>query len=99
MEKMSFRPHSCVKHGFPPGASTCTNLIDTLYDVCRAVNQGKSVDITQLDLVDASDRVCHQKLHKKDYTLMVFVGICTGTRLSDLKLVSQEIYCASGVPQ
>lgn len=50
------------QHGFLPGASTLTNLADTVYDFSRAINTGKLVDVIYVDLSKAFDKVCHQKL-------------------------------------
>ncbi|KAK6035759.1 hypothetical protein COOONC_26736, partial [Cooperia oncophora] len=50
------------QHGFSSGASTVSNLLDSLFDWQSALNNGKSVDIVFVDLSKAFDRVCHRRL-------------------------------------
>ncbi|KAK6031029.1 hypothetical protein OSTOST_02823 [Ostertagia ostertagi] len=35
------------QHGFIPGASTCTNMIETLYDLCKAVNDDIPLNVSK----------------------------------------------------
>ncbi|KAK6036771.1 hypothetical protein COOONC_25723 [Cooperia oncophora] len=48
------------QHGFLPGASTTTNLVESVFDWCLALNQGKCIDVIYIDLSKAFDRVNHQ---------------------------------------
>lgn len=96
------------QHGFLPGASTTTNLADTLYDISYAINNGKLVDVNYLDLSKAFDRVCHKVLLSK----LEMLGI-KGKMLNWLRsylfnrgmtvrvghCFSTRYACESGVPQ
>uniref|UniRef100_W6NRX8 RNA-directed DNA polymerase (Reverse transcriptase) domain containing protein n=1 Tax=Haemonchus contortus TaxID=6289 RepID=W6NRX8_HAECO len=96
------------QHGFLPGSSTCTNLLDTWYDVCRAVNNGKSVDAIHLDLSKAFDKVCYPKLISKlerygvrGKTLSLIKAYLYGGSLTVRVGISfsGSYACTSGVPQ
>ncbi|KAK6053783.1 hypothetical protein COOONC_08712 [Cooperia oncophora] len=60
LEKFNMIPKE--QHGFLSGASTVSNLLDSLFDWQSALNNGKSVDIVFVDLSKAFDRVCHRRL-------------------------------------
>lgn len=96
------------QHGFLPGASTLTNLLDSYYDWTCALNEGKFLDIFYFDLSKAFDRVSHSKL----LTCLQSLGV-HGNLLKWLESYLHERYmtvrvknsystryqCTSGVPQ
>jgi len=53
------------QHGFMPGRSCSTNLVEFMDYVTRAVDEGKSVDIFYLDFAKAFDKVPRRRLVKK----------------------------------
>ena len=53
------------QHGFMPGKSCATNLVEFTDFVTEAVDKGKSVDIFYLDFSKAFDKVPHKRLLKK----------------------------------
>nr|CDJ87410.1 RNA-directed DNA polymerase (reverse transcriptase) domain containing protein [Haemonchus contortus] len=96
------------QHGFLPGASACTNLLDTLYDVCWAINRGKTVDIIHLDLSKAFDKGCYPKFINKleHYGVRGKALDWIRSYLNDRSITvrvctkySSEFICTSGVPQ
>ncbi|EYC18837.1 hypothetical protein Y032_0026g1394 [Ancylostoma ceylanicum] len=103
-----FRLIPAEQHGFLSGASTATNLADSIFDWSLAINQGKAVDVIYVDLSKAFDKVCHAKLLRK----LEAVGI-RGSLLSWLTSYlhkrqmtvkveshySDEFCCTCGVPQ
>lgn len=50
------------QHGFVPGRSVESNLLECLDDWSNAVNNKHSCDIIYFDFAKAFDRVCHRKL-------------------------------------
>jgi hypothetical protein len=53
------------QHGFMPGKSCATNLVEFMDFVTKAVDEGKPVDIFYLDFAKAFDKVPRQRLVKK----------------------------------
>jgi sulfur transfer protein SufE len=53
------------QHGFMPGKSCATNLVEFVDFVTKAVDEGKPVDIFYLDFAKAFDKVQRQRLVKK----------------------------------
>ena len=56
---------SDAQHGFRKGRSCLTNLLETLEDWTKAIDEGKQVDCIYLDLKKAFDRVSHPALLRK----------------------------------
>jgi hypothetical protein len=54
-----------LQHGFMPGRSCATNLVEFMDFVMKAVDNGKSVDIFYLDFAKAFDKVPRKHLVKK----------------------------------
>ncbi len=53
------------QHGFMPGRSCATNLVEFMYFVTESVDEGESVDIFYLDFAKAFDKVPRQRLLRK----------------------------------
>jgi hypothetical protein len=53
------------QHGFMPGKSCATNLVEFMDKVSKAMEKGKSVDIFYLDFSKAFDKVPRQRLLQK----------------------------------
>ena len=53
------------QHGFLPGKSCLSNLLDYLNGLTKLVDEGHSVDILYLDFAKAFDKVPHQRLMAK----------------------------------
>ena len=53
------------QHGFRPRRSCSSQLLETLEDWCRIIEQGDSVDVIYLDFRKAFDSVPHKRLLKK----------------------------------
>jgi hypothetical protein len=53
------------QHGFMPGRSCATNLVEFMDFVTRSVDDGKPVDIFYLDFAKAFDKVPRKRLVKK----------------------------------
>ena len=53
------------QHGFLPGKSCVTNLLDALEYIGRILDQGGQVDTIYLDMSKAFDRINHQRLLHK----------------------------------
>jgi hypothetical protein len=53
------------QHGFMPGRSCATNLVEFMDFVTKAVDEGKSVDIFYLDFAKAFDKVPKKRLVNK----------------------------------
>ena len=56
---------SSFQHGFIPGKSCVTQLLETLDEITDAIEQGYDVDIIYLDFCKAFDKIPHQRLMKK----------------------------------
>lgn len=52
----------CFQHGFRSGLSNVTQLIETIHDLCVAVDACVQIDVICIDYVKAFDRVSLQKL-------------------------------------
>ena len=65
---------SNAQHGFRPGRSPQTNLIEYLNTLTKWIDAGRSFDVIYLDFSKAFDRVCHKRLLAK----LEAIGI-TGT--------------------
>ena len=50
------------QHGFLPGKSTCTQLLEVFQCFCNAVDRGKEVRVIFLDISKAFDKVWHKGL-------------------------------------
>lgn len=96
------------QHGFLSGASTTTNLVDTVYDISYALNGGKSVDMIYIDLSKAFDRVSHSKLLHcvarlgLDVEIVRWLRSYLHNRHMTVKVgnaFSDRCRCVSGVPQ
>ena len=61
--KLKYIPNE--QHGFLPGSSTCTQLLDCNYAWINALTSSKYVTIVYFDLTKAFDMVCHSSLLKK----------------------------------
>ncbi len=53
------------QHGFMPGKSCASNLVEFMDFVTEAVDKGNSVDIFYLDFSKAFDKVPHKRLAEK----------------------------------
>jgi hypothetical protein len=96
------------QHGFMPGKSCATNLVEFLDFVTEAVDRGDSVDIFYLDFAKAFDKVPRQRLLTKlrakgvdDVTVNWIEEWLTGRtqRVSIQGELSSECEVESGVPQ
>ena len=56
---------SPYQHGFIPGKSCITQLLETLEEITDAMDQGYDVDIIYLDYTKAFDKIPHKRLLKK----------------------------------
>ena len=56
---------TAYQHGFWPGYSCVTQLINVMKDWTHAIECGKSVDVIYLDYSKAFDRVPHARLISK----------------------------------
>jgi hypothetical protein len=66
------------QHGFMPGRSCATNLVEFMDFVTESVDEGESVDIFYQDLAKAFDKVPRQQLLRK------LRAKSSGTRSSDV---------------
>lgn len=96
------------QHGFLPGASTTTLIVDVINDWFTALDEKKSIDVIFFDLSKAFDKVSHVKLLYKlnhfgirgqlllwieDYLKNRYMTVKYGNEYSD------RYKCTSGVPQ
>jgi hypothetical protein len=97
-----------MQHGFMPGKSWATNLVEFMDTVTRAADEGKAVDIFYLDFAKAFDIVPRQRLLNKMRAKGIHTGIIkwieawlTGRtqRVSVQGEQSEECDVESGVPQ
>ena len=56
---------SPFQHGFIPGKSCVTQLLETLDEITDAIEQGYNVNIIYLDFCKAFDKIPHRRLMKK----------------------------------
>ncbi|EYC02459.1 hypothetical protein Y032_0100g3316 [Ancylostoma ceylanicum] len=96
------------QHGFTVGASTVTNLLDSVYDWVSARNRGESVDVIYIDLSKAFDKVCHSKLIARLQHLGIhgrlLDWLCSYFHKRNMTVKVRHQYstkfpCSSGVPQ
>lgn len=106
LEKVNCIPHS--QHGFLPGASTCTLLMDSIHSWTKAINTGKHVAVVYFDLSKAFDRVSHShliaKLNKIGIRGKLHEWFCAYHREWKLQVkignhISTPRMCLSGVSQ
>ena len=97
-----------AQHGFLPGKSTTTNLVETLNDFTISLDAGLNVDCIYLDFSKAFDCISHSELITKLYAYGVDVFSITWIKnfLTDRKqrvkinsVCSDWLPCLSGVPQ
>jgi hypothetical protein len=97
-----------TQHGFIPGKSCATNLVEFMDTVTRAADEGKAVDIFYLDFAKAFDKVPRQRLLNKTRAKGIHTGIIkwieawlTGRTqwVSVQGEQSEEFDVESGVPQ
>lgn len=99
---------SINQHGFMPGRSTATNLINFVEDLYPIINKGLQVDVIYTDFKKAFDMVDHDILLNKLYNFGISIEYLKllASYLSDRKQyvryqgydsASYEVY--SGVPQ
>ena len=77
-----------AQHGFLPGRSTLTNLLEYLETLTKLVDEGQAVDVLYLDFRKAFDVVPKERLLAKMYSI--------GVRGKVLKWVRE---CLTGRPQ
>jgi hypothetical protein len=63
------------QHGFMPGKSCASNLVEFMDFVKEAVNKGNAVDIFYLDFSKAFDKVPHKRLVEKMKAKGVEAGV------------------------
>ena len=54
-----------MQHGFVKGRSTITQLLDTVHQIVRTIDQGEQTDVAFLDFSKAFDSVSHAHLIRK----------------------------------
>ena len=96
------------QHGFLPGKSCTTNLIETMDYVTEQMDDKKPVDIIYIDFSKAFDKVPHRRLLVKleslgfnDQLLKWIKSFLTGRTMS-VKInqsLSDELDVSSGIPQ
>jgi hypothetical protein len=96
------------QHGFMPGKSCATNLVEFMDVVSKAVDDGEAVDIFYLDFAKAFDKVPRQRLSAKLRAKGIENGVVTWIedwltgrtqRVSIQGEQSEESNVDSGVPQ
>lgn len=96
------------QHGFRSGLSTVTQLIETVHDLCEAIDECKQVDVVCIDFAKAFDKVPHHNLLYKLRRLGISEGIVSWieqylrNRFQRVKIgtsVSEKCEVLSGVPQ
>ena len=96
------------QHGFVPGRSTQTQLLEHFCDIYEAIAEGVRVDTVYLDFAKAFDKVNHQILMEKvlKHGIKGKIGIWIQEFLTDRKYrvivngeLSEEQNVLSGVPQ
>ena len=96
------------QHGFLPGKSTTSQLIETLNDWTLSLDSGKNIDCIYLDFSKAFDCISHSRLISKifaygiDNTTIVWIRDFLHNRRQRVKLngvFSDWVLCLSDVPQ
>ena len=59
------------QHGFVPGRSCLTKLLESFEEVTREIDEGKAVDVVYMDFSKAFDKFPHGRLVKKVQSLVV----------------------------
>jgi hypothetical protein len=99
---------SCNQHGFLPGKSTVTELLECIGNWADELDSGNYVDIVYIDFQKAFDSVVHSKLLRKceaygfDGDLLRYLGNFLRGRRQRVKIegvVSSWKPVLSGVPQ
>ena len=99
---------SSVQHGFRNKHSCDTQLIETVDDFARALNEGSQIDVIALDLSKAFDRVPHKRfLYKLNHygirgPILQWIQSFLENRSQQVILEGQEsssVRVTSGVPQ
>ena len=96
------------QHGFVPGKSTQTQILEHLCDIYEAIAEGVRIDTVYLDFAKAFDKVNHKILLQKlmKHKIKGKIGIWIKEFLSNRKYrvvangeISEEQDVKSGVPQ
>ena len=77
------------QHGFIPGRSTCSQLLETQYDWCSGLNEGGIYDVIMIDFRKAFDVAPHNKLIIKLHKL----GVCKQTLQWLIAFLSDRRQC------
>ena len=96
------------QHGFMPGKSCVTQLIEVLDQLGRELDRGKQADVLYLDMSKAFDKVCHAELIHRLHEFGFGENILQwfGSYLTDryqqttvLGATSRAVPATSGIPQ
>ena len=99
---------SISQHGFMPGRSTTTNLLQICQFVSSALDRRSQVDVIYTDLSKAFDSICHKRLIMKlnrlnfHSSLVLLISSYLGNRsfyVTYNGFSSTHHKCSSGVPQ
>ena len=99
---------SLAQHGFMPGRSTTTNLVEFVNGAVRAVESGDQVDVVYTDVRKAFDRVSHRHLVSKlremgiHSSLLQWISSYLQGRTQYVKIdgwKSRSFEAKSGIPQ
>ena len=99
---------SKCQHGFLHKRSTCTNLLESVYDWSIALNNKLTTDIVYIDFQKAFDTVSHQKLLNKlegygicgDLLAWLTAFLSNRTQVVSINgCTSDTVSITSGVPQ
>jgi len=103
--------HSLIskyQHGFLHKHSTCSSLLESVYDWSVALNNKYTTDIIYVDFQKAFDSVSHQKLITKlegygicgDLLQWIRAFLSNRTQVVNISgFMSEIVYITSGVPQ
>ena len=96
------------QHGFMPGRSCTTNLLEYLEEITSSVDDGQPVDVIYLDFAKAFDKVPHQRLkvvleaHGIKGEVLQWICEWLNNRIQRVILDGEEsdwVHVLSGVPQ
>ncbi len=96
------------QHGFVPGKSCTTNLLETLDILTNILDKGKSADVLYMDMAKAFDKVSHRRLSFKLSAYGIIGDVLTWItqflsnrrqRVVLGKVMSDWLPVLSGVPQ